>query len=254
MKAIFWGSSWSSPGDKISGIDAFYGGVGETGYMGTNVEYTGTNGRSARGSYAGPPSDISAAPRSAPATRRSWPSRRDIPNPVANGYYPVYSDQPRGNAGYCAWHSCGTIGGVPVQFAFFFNLNGDSGCDPKDTVGQRIQGLAALANVSGHELSETVTDPRDDGWWDARAENADKCAWTFDGTVKLATTPLEDPGQLEQHRLQRQLRVRPREAASRGTHSASPVRERRALARRGVHSARAHRAEVTGDENEAGPP
>ena len=52
-------------------------------------------------------------------------------HPVANAYYPVYSDQPRGNAGYCAWHSSGTINGTRVQFGFFFNLDGDPGCDPQ---------------------------------------------------------------------------------------------------------------------------
>jgi len=35
-------------------------------------------------------------------------------------------------------------------------------------------------NVSGHEYSEAVTDPRGDGWYDSLgSENADKCAWTF---------------------------------------------------------------------------
>jgi hypothetical protein len=42
------------------------------------------------------------------------------------------------------------------------------------------QGLAALANVTGHELSEARTDPRAAGWYDASgAENSDKCAWAF---------------------------------------------------------------------------
>ena len=50
---------------------------------------------------------------------------------VANGYYPVYTDIPRGNAGYCAWHSWGSVGSTPVQFAFFFKLDGDAGCDPR---------------------------------------------------------------------------------------------------------------------------
>ncbi|HEV8105717.1 MAG TPA: hypothetical protein VGP69_18445, partial [Gaiellaceae bacterium] len=52
------------------------------------------------------------------------------------------------------------------------------------------EGLAALANVSGHELSEALTDPHGDAWFDSSgAENADKCAWTFSGTpVKLGTT------------------------------------------------------------------
>ena len=56
-----------------------------------------------------------------------------IPTPVANGYYPVYTDLPRGRATYCAWHSWATINGVLTQFAFFFKLDGDPGCDPQDT-------------------------------------------------------------------------------------------------------------------------
>jgi len=42
------------------------------------------------------------------------------------------------------------------------------------------QGLAALANVSAHELSEARTDPSNGGWYDSSgAENGDKCSWTF---------------------------------------------------------------------------
>jgi hypothetical protein len=44
--------------------------------------------------------------------------------------------------------------------------------------------LAALANVSGHELSEALTDPRLNAWYDASgAENSDKCAWAFGPTL-----------------------------------------------------------------------
>src|SRR5439155_17937498 len=110
-----------------------------------------------------------------------------IKTPAANGYgyYPVYVDRPRGSAGYCAWHSAGYCEGVPVQFAFFFNLDGDPGCDPQDTSGLHSQGLAALANVSGHEISEARTDPRLNAWYDRSGnENADKCAWSF-GTPLL---------------------------------------------------------------------
>ena len=53
-----------------------------------------------------------------------------------------------------------------MQFGFFWDLDGDSGCDPQSTVAGVSQGLAALANVSGHELSEARTDPRSTGWYD----------------------------------------------------------------------------------------
>ena len=65
-----------------------------------------------------------------------------------------------------------------MQFAYFFKLDGDAGCDPGDTSGLHSQGFAAIANVSAHELSEARTDPANPGaWYDASGEeNGDKCA------------------------------------------------------------------------------
>jgi len=189
ITSIFWGSSWNDAtktGDKISGLDGLYSGIGGTTFMNTNTEYTGSNGRvGAAVTYRGHATDLTGAGTSAPSTSAVLAVvARNITNPVANGYYPVYSDIPRGSAGYCAWHSYGTINNVPVQFGFFFRLDGDAGCDPGDTSGLHSQGLAAVANVSGHELSEAVTDPRNGGWYDRTgAENSDKCAWTFSGTL-----------------------------------------------------------------------
>jgi hypothetical protein len=101
---------------------------------------------------------------------------------VSHGYYPVYVDRKRGGANYCAYHSNGTCNGVAVEFGFFFNLDGDSGCDPQSKVSGESQGLAALANVSGHELSETRSDPNGDAWYSSSGnENGDNCAWTFGG-------------------------------------------------------------------------
>jgi hypothetical protein len=189
VEPIFWGTSWPGGDDKVSGIHTFYAGIGGTLYVQTNGEYYGP-----AGTYVGSPAitvnashiDNSAAISHAPKTSDiQTVVCRNIANPVANGYYPVYSDQSRGHAGYCAWHSYGTCGNTPVQFAFFFKLDGDAGCDPQDTSGLHSQGLAALANVSGHELSEALTDPRNGGWYDSSgSENADKCAWKF-GTSLL---------------------------------------------------------------------
>jgi hypothetical protein len=187
IKAIFWGN-WSSPGDKISGMDTFYGGIGDTPYLRSNIEYTQSGGAhvSAAASYQGHVNDPSATPSKDPGTSAvlAEVSKMIGSSAVANGYYPVYTDIPRGNAGYCAWHSWGSIGSTPVQFAFFFKLDGDAGCDPGDPGTAHSQGLEAIANVSGHELSEALTDPRGAGWFDrSGAENSDKCAWTFGGDV-----------------------------------------------------------------------
>jgi hypothetical protein len=195
-QSIFWGTSWPSySGDKISGLESWYQGVGGTSYAKSSDEYTGidelnnTSGTAVTSaiSYTGHAVDGSAAPSRAPSTSTILAEVcKVVTNPVANGYYAVYVDSKRGSANYCAWHSWGTCGTTPVQFAFFFNLDGDSGCDPQDTSGQHSQGLAALANVSGHELSEARTDPRGAGWFDSgNSENADKCAWEF-GTPLLS--------------------------------------------------------------------
>jgi hypothetical protein len=76
-----------------------------------------------------------------------------------------------------------------VQFGFFFSLNNDGGCDPGDTTTGHSDQLAALGNVSGHELSEMMTDPQLNAWYDQQGqENADKCAWTFSGTVNFSNS------------------------------------------------------------------
>ncbi|WP_109487589.1 hypothetical protein [Occallatibacter savannae] len=185
--AIFWGTSWGSySGDKITGIDSWYQGFSNSNYAKTSDEYTGTNGQVGPVvNHSGHLIDTSASSGGgSTSTILSEVCKviKNNPDPSGNGYYAVYTDTPRGNAGYCAWHSAGTCSnGVRLQFAYFFKLDGDAGCDPQDTTTGHSQGLAAIANVSGHELSEARTDPASPGaWYDSQgAENGDKCAWTF---------------------------------------------------------------------------
>ena len=192
VEAIYWGASWGDPnfvGDKQSGIQSFYSGLGGSSYEATNTEYTDSTGAHVGTSvtWGGSHVDLSAAPRSgnktAPILAEACAQASSL---RPDGFYAVYIDSPRGHAGYCAWHSTGTCpDGTQIQFGFFFNLDGDPGCDPQDGSGLHSQGLAAIANVSGHEFSETATDQHLDAWYDGGGgENADKCAWAF-GTPLL---------------------------------------------------------------------
>lgn len=190
-EAIFWGQRWGNSsfvGDKISGLDSWYTGFSNSNYAKTSDEYSGSNGQVGSSvTHNGHVIDTSTAANGSSTSAIVAEVCKEISNPVENGYYPVYVDVPRGHAGYCAYHTFGSCGGVTVQVAFFFNLDGDAGCDPQDTSGLHSQGLAALSNVSGHELSEARTDPASPGgWYDRRGEeNGDKCAWTFN--VPLVT-------------------------------------------------------------------
>ena len=190
-EAIFWGPSWTNSGfvgDKITGLDGWHSGFSNSNYAKTSDEYTGSNGTVGPSlTYQGHTIDTTQAANGSSTSAVLAEVCKVIASPVSNGYYPVYTDVKRGNAGYCAYHSYGTCGGKTVQFAFFFSLDGDAGCDPQDTSGLHSQGLAALANVSGHELSEARTDPDNPyAWYDKQGyENGDKCAWTFN--VPLVT-------------------------------------------------------------------
>lgn len=194
-KSIFWGPSWANAtfaGDKITGLDTWYSGFSNSDYAKTSDEYTGTNGQvGPLTTHLGHVIDTSASSGGGSTSAILAEVCKVItsPDPAGNGYYAVYTDKPRGSAGYCAYHSVGTCHGVQVQFAFFWVLDGDAGCDPGDTTTSHSEGLAALANVSAHELSEARSDPANPGaWYDSSGqENGDKCAWTFN--VPTVTFP-----------------------------------------------------------------
>jgi hypothetical protein len=201
-KAIFWGPSWNNAtfvSDKITGLDSWYTGDSGSRYAATVNEYSDTvNGGHHVGSALtnqGHIIDTSTAAGGGSTSAILQEVAKQVSagnialDPTGNTYVPVYTDVKRGNAGYCAWHSSGTINGVVVQFGYFFNLDGDPGCDPQDTTTGHSQGLAALANVTAHELSEARSDPAGPGaWYDAKgSENGDKCAWTFNvASVQLS--------------------------------------------------------------------
>ena len=185
--AIFWGSEWSSAafaGDKISGMDAFFSGFAGSSLAATGTEYGDANGFVTTDStYLGHTLDTSAAPKHAPNTAAAVAEvckvTANAPDP--NAVYFLFTSTKAGQVNYCAWHSWGSCSnGKRVQVAYMPNIDGIAGCDPQDTTTGHSQGLAAVANVTSHELMEAITDPRGTAWFDSAGyENGDKCAWSF---------------------------------------------------------------------------
>ena len=193
IKAIFWGSSWYQ-GEKYNGIQTFLEGFPNSNYLAIAEEY---NINPNQFSYVGSTWDLSAAP-SILSTDSNTLAQKACQitgyQPDSNTVYMFYTDTPPGDNKDCAWHSsfwCQRSGGNKVYSTMIYipNLDDVEDCQVSDIVSSHSPGLATAANVSAHELMETVTDPYGTGWYDSEStklcsdgqncEIGDRCVWTF---------------------------------------------------------------------------
>jgi hypothetical protein len=193
--AIFWGPEWSDAAfarDKIAGIDSFLAGFGGSAYAHGLDEYAaGSDGAPSASTYLGHTFDPSALPNNAltplEVVEEACKATNQHPDPGA--VYFVYGSPRLADLDFCAYHTAWTCNrtDAPVQVAYVPNLDGFRGCDIKDTQTRHSAGLAAIANATAHELVETISDPRFEGWFQddpsglglIDGEIADKCAYTF---------------------------------------------------------------------------
>jgi hypothetical protein len=192
-KAIFWGPEWSNPsfaGDKISGMDQFFEGFGGSKYAYSGTEYSDTSGYvTANSTYLGHVIDTSAAPSHALSIGSAISEACKIANnaPLPNTLYLIYTSTGAGNVNYCAWHTWGKCtNGASIQVAYMPNLDSMNGCLIDDSQSGHSRGLSSIANVTAHELMETITDPTGNAWYDdSGSENGDKCAWSFSDNLSI---------------------------------------------------------------------
>ena len=192
---IYWGSRWTtrrSPATRSPAWDYFYSGVGGTEYARTNGGVLRRLGKREHDQHLeGKRSERhSATPSGAPSTTQvlAEVAKMTSNKPVASAYYPVYSDQPRGSAGYCAWHSSGTINGIQVAVRLLLQPRRRSGLRSAVTVQPRPQpGPRRARQRHGPRAQRDAHRPAAQRLErPAGAENSDKCAWTFCGTVRSA--------------------------------------------------------------------
>jgi hypothetical protein len=90
---------------------------------------------------------------------------------------------------YCGWHSYGTYltSDAPYIAIQDFTSNLLPACaipNNRITSPNGDPYADSMASVFAHEVSESLTDPYFDAWYDAFGwENADKCAWNFGTTT-----------------------------------------------------------------------
>ncbi len=189
-----WYGSWTAAQKTI--LTAFMQGLGGTPIFNTNTTYYNSAKTPVRNvvTLAGSTSDnYSLGNALSDANIKTI-----VSNAITGGWFPrdangVYfvltAPDVRETSGfgsqYCGWHTHASLGGVDIKYSFVGNAAtiAPAGCGVKSPSPNGDGGVDAMASVIFHELSETVTDPDLNAWYDTSGnENGDKCAWTF-GTL-----------------------------------------------------------------------
>jgi hypothetical protein len=119
----------------------------------------------------------------------SWAISHDGLPTDANGMYFVLTAVGVGESSgfltqYCGWHTAAVINNTWIKYSFVGDAGNSSGCSVQ--FGSSPNGdppVDAMISVIAHELSETVTDPLLNAWYDSSGyEIGDKCAWNFGST------------------------------------------------------------------------
>lgn len=196
---LIWYGNWGTNTAKTL-IPAFVNGLSGSAYQNINTTYLDSTGQhvanslsvagqvsvSSSGTYATSLSD--AAIKTLVANNCAA-----LGNCAANAIYAVLTSQDvTASSGfctsYCGWHTHGAINGKDVKYAFVGNparciasCGAQSASSPNGNPG-----ADAMVSILTHEISETLSDPDLNAWYDtAGNENADKCAWKF-GTTSTA--------------------------------------------------------------------
>jgi hypothetical protein len=201
-----WYGAWSFPTDTTQTIlNNFAQYVGGTPYFNINKTYSDTRPNPTPGPVSGAVAFAGTATDFA-ASKGTSLGDQDIQDIVAttltnnalptdpNGvYFVLTSTEVRETSGfctqYCAWHTSANINGKDIKFGFVGNpLQCPSACSAQTVSPNGNIAADGMANMLAHELAESVTDPDISAWFDRRGnENADKCAWTFGATKRLAS-------------------------------------------------------------------
>ncbi len=96
--------------------------------------------------------------------------------------------------GYCGWHdhSFQFLFFRDIKFGFIGNPDQISGCSFQSAVSPNEDPTAdAMATIIAHEISEALTDPDLNAWYDVNGdEDGDKCAWNFGATYNTSNGAL----------------------------------------------------------------
>lgn len=194
---IWYGNWTNDPGVSI--LTDLAKNIGSSAYYTINSTYTDKYGipiKSATGSFASYIDNYSGGTTlSDPGVLTvvtSAISKGKLPISTNAIYFVLASSDVKESSGfctkYCGWHSSANIKSgkstVNIKYAFVGNPSQQcpNSCEAQTTASPNNNpGADAMASVVAHEISEAVTDPNLNAWYETATgyENADKCSWKF---------------------------------------------------------------------------
>jgi hypothetical protein len=198
-----WYGNWttkSTPARQAL-VDGFLKGIGGTPWYNINTSYYNSTGvhvmnsvnvagsTTVGGSYATSLSDSGVANVVSNAIT-SGALAND-----ANGVYFVFTSKDVTETSgfltkYCGWHTAMTVGSTWVKYSFVGDpSNGLAACAAQSTSPNGDAAGDAMVSVAAHELSEAVTDPLLNAWYNSQSgmENGDLCAWNFGNVTRQSS-------------------------------------------------------------------
>jgi hypothetical protein len=194
-----WNFSSTPPDTSKTILETFATQIGGTPYFNINKTYTDSTPAAVSGSVKFVKSIIDTGSQGAALSDASVGNI--VANAISSGklpvddngvYFVLTSPEVNETSGfctqYCAWHTYGTLNSHDIKYGFVGSpARCPSACSAQSTSPNGNMAADGMANLIAHELSESVSDPKLNAWFDRRGmENADKCAWTF-GTTKTAS-------------------------------------------------------------------
>src|SRR5450830_840741 len=193
-----WYGNWASYTKAQQILVAFGSGIGGTPAYNVNTSYTSSTGAKVVNNVqlAGQYSDNYSKGKALSDQNildvvTAAITSNSLPNDPNALYFVLTSPDVSETSGfgtqYCGWHSNANIGANNVKYSFVGNATtiAPSGCGVNNPSPNGDGGADGMASVMYHELSETVSDPDGNAWYDGSGnENGDKCAWNFGTTFK----------------------------------------------------------------------
>jgi hypothetical protein len=192
-----WYGNWSG-NSATTILTDFANSVGGSPWFNINTTYTSLAGVVANSvRYAGSTTDnysqgTSLSDNAISAVVSAALSSNRLPKDANGVYFVLTSKDVTASSGfctqYCGWHTYGTYkdqtSSTIIKYSFVGNPDRcPTSCEAQSTGPNGNAGADGMASIIAHELSEAVTDPQLNAWYDKRGyENADKCAWTFGST------------------------------------------------------------------------